>query len=45
MNGADNTIYLYSAYAVVWTIHLCYAFTLLSRSRRMKRELSELKKR
>jgi CcmD family protein len=44
MNGANNNVYLYSAYIVVWFIHLAYALTLVSRSKRMKRELRELKR-
>ncbi len=42
MNGANNNAYLYSAYVVVWVIHCVYALSLVSRSRRMKRELAEL---
>jgi len=42
MNPANNSVYLYSAYLVVWVIHLAYAFTLVSRGKRMKRELREL---
>ncbi len=40
--GANNNIYLYSAYIVVWVIHCVYAFSLVSRARRMKREAREL---
>jgi CcmD family protein len=42
MNPAANNAYLYSAYAVVWIIHCLYAFSLMSRARRMKREAREL---
>jgi hypothetical protein len=45
MNHADNNIYLYSAYVVVWAIHCFYAFTLMSRGKRMKRERNELRRR
>jgi CcmD family protein len=30
--------YLYAAYAATWIIHLIYAGTLISRSRRLKKE-------
>jgi len=43
MNGAaNNNAYLYAAYVVVWVIHIAYALTLVSRSKRMKRETREL---
>jgi CcmD family protein len=43
MNGAaNNNPYLYASYIVVWVIHIAYAFTLVSRSKRMKRETREL---
>lgn len=42
MNPGANNAYLYSAYIVVWVIHCVYAFSLLSRGRRMKRETREL---
>jgi CcmD family protein len=43
MNGAaSNNAYLYAAYIVVWVVHLVYAFTLVSRGKRMKREAREL---
>jgi CcmD family protein len=46
MNGAaNNNAYLYSAYIVVWVIHLVYAFTLMSRGKRMKSESRELNRR
>ncbi len=40
--AANNNAYLYAAYIVVWVIHCVYAFTLMSRGRRMKREAREL---
>jgi CcmD family protein len=42
MNPGANNAYLYAAYIVVWVIHCAYAFSLVSRSRRMKREAREL---
>jgi CcmD family protein len=43
MNGAtNNNAYLYAAYIVVWVIHCVYAFSLMSRGKRMKRETREL---
>ena len=46
MNGAVNgNAYLYAAYIVVWVIHVAYACTLLSRGKRMKREMDELNRR
>ena len=45
MNGANHDVYLYAAYIVVWVIHSVYAFTLVSRSQRIKRESSELNRR
>ena len=44
MNASSNA-YLYAAYIVVWVVHVLYAFTLLSRGRRMKREQRELTRR
>jgi CcmD family protein len=35
-------VYLIAAYVVVWVIHSLYAFGLVSRSRRLKRESREL---
>jgi CcmD family protein len=40
--AANNNAYLYAAYIVVWVIHCAYAFSLMSRGRRMKREAREL---
>lgn len=46
MNGvANNNAYLYAAYIVVWVIHCAYALSLVSRSKRMKRETRELNRR
>jgi len=45
MNGTANNAYLYAAYIVVWVVHLGYAFSLLSRGKRMKRETRELSRR
>jgi CcmD family protein len=46
MNGAVNhDAYLYAAYIVVWVVHLTYAFSLVSRGKRMKREVNELNRR
>ncbi len=46
MNGAaNNNVYLYAAYIVVWTVHVIYAFSLVSRNKRMKRESRELNRR
>ena len=42
--AAHNNVYLFSAYVVVWVVHSLYAFSLFSRSRRMKREYRELKR-
>ena len=42
MNASSNA-YLYAAYIVVWVVHVLYAFTLLSRAKRMKREQRELR--
>ena len=44
MNASSNA-YLYAAYIVVWVIHCVYAFSLMSRSKRMKRETRELSRR
>lgn len=43
--AANNNAYLYSAYIVVWVIHLVYAYSLMSRGKRMKRETRELNRR
>jgi CcmD family protein len=46
MNGAgNNNAYLYAAYIVVWVVHLVYAYSLVSRGKRMKREVNELHRR
>jgi hypothetical protein len=46
MNGAaNNNVYLYAAYVVVWGVHCLYAFSLVSRGKRMKRESRELNRR
>jgi CcmD family protein len=42
MNNSANNAYLYAAYIVVWVIHVGYAFSLISRGKRMKREAREL---
>ncbi len=44
MNSAANNSYLYAAYIVVWVIHGLYFFSLVSRSRRLKREARELER-
>jgi CcmD family protein len=36
--------FLYAAYAATWTIHLLYIGSLVRRYRRLKQDLSELKK-
>jgi CcmD family protein len=38
----NNNAYLYAAYIVVWVVHCVYACTLISRSKRMRREMREL---
>jgi CcmD family protein len=46
MSGAvNNNAYLYAAYIVVWVVHLAYACSLVSRGKRMKREMRELNRR
>jgi CcmD family protein len=40
--ASANNGYLIAAYIVVWVIHSLYAFSLVSRARRMKRESREL---
>jgi CcmD family protein len=42
MNGGNHNAYLYAAYIVVWVVHSIYAYTLISRSQRLKRESREL---
>jgi len=42
MNGNP---YLFAAYAVTWIIHIAYISTIVSRYSRLKREISELKRR
>jgi CcmD family protein len=42
MSGGNHVGYLYAAYIVVWVVHSIYAFTLVSRGRRIKRESREL---
>jgi CcmD family protein len=45
MNTAvNNNAYLYAAYIVVWVVHCVYACTLISRGKRMRREMRELKR-
>jgi len=36
--------YLFAAYAATWIIHIVYLSTIVSRYRRVKREIEELKK-
>ena len=45
MNGGNHDVYLYAAYIVVWVVHSVYAFTLVSRANRLKRESRELNSR
>jgi CcmD family protein len=45
MNGANHNAYLYAAYIVVWVVHSVYAFTLVSRGKRIERESRELGRR
>ena len=45
MNIVNGNVYLYSAYAVVWIVHCFYAYTLVSRGKRIQREVQELKRR
>ena len=45
MSGGNHLGYLYAAYIVVWVVHSIYAFTLVSRGRRIKRESRELNRR
>ena len=46
MNGSHhNDVYLYAAYIVVWVVHSVYAFTLVSRGNRLKRDSQELNRR
>jgi CcmD family protein len=40
--AAHSLVYLYAAYAVVWVIHCVYAFSLVSRGKRIRREEQEL---
>lgn len=42
VNHAAGTVYLYAAYIVVWVVHCTYAYTLVSRGKRLKRERKEL---
>jgi CcmD family protein len=35
--------FLYAAYAVTWIIHVVYVSTLVSRYRRLRKDLEELK--
>ncbi len=42
MSGGNHVGYLYAAYIVVWVVHSIYAFTLVSRAQRIKRESREL---
>ena len=43
MNPTNGNAYLYAAYIVVWAVHSLYAYSLLSRARRLRREAAELK--
>jgi CcmD family protein len=45
MSTPNGNIYLYAAYIVVWVVHSIYAFTLVSRGKRMQREHKELSRR
>jgi CcmD family protein len=45
MSGANHNGYLYAAYIVVWVVHSLYAYTLVSRGRRIQREGRELNRR
>jgi len=40
----NSHIYLYSAYAAAWIIHIAYLTTLVTRYGKLKREIEELKK-
>jgi len=40
----NSHVYLYSAYAAAWIIHIVYLTTLVTRYARLKREIAELKK-
>jgi len=42
MNPSNGNAYLYAAYIVVWAVHSLYAYSLLSRARRIRREAAEL---
>jgi CcmD family protein len=44
-NPATGHAYLYAAYGVVWVVHCLYAFTLVSRGKRLQREARELNRR
>lgn len=37
--------YLYAAYAATWLIHIVYLGSVLSRYRKLQREMQELKRR
>ncbi len=43
MNPSNGNAYLYAAYIVVWAVHSLYAYSLLGRARRIRREAAELK--
>ncbi len=45
MSGGNHDVYLYAAYIVVWVVHCVYAFTLVSRGKRIERESRELGRR
>ena len=36
--------YLFAAYAATWIIHILYLSTIVSRYKKLKREIDELKK-
>ncbi len=42
MSGGNHDVYLYAAYMVVWVVHSIYAWSLVSRGQRIKRESREL---
>ena len=42
MNPSNGNAYLYAAYIVVWAVHSLYAYSLLGRARRLRREAAEL---
>lgn len=40
----ENTIYLFSAYSIVWVVIFFYSYTISKRQKTLEKQIAEIKK-